>query len=217
MTRKMYWGFAILILLMGTAAVFIIMHKIAENRELKDQLAEMEKLANQINQREISKNNPPPAEPGFRWVWHNDHWDKVPISNPNGPVVHHHVPIADVSTENVQTSEETNLYRLEGKPIDEDFYREYIKSYSRERLQDNLKSYQKAVGRNRTGNIPILMKSLKKNLAWSDKFPDCEHTRNMINEIKADIKYEQDVVNRMEEHISLMSKVLNEKENHDEK
>lgn len=38
MTRKMYCGFAILILLIGTVAVFVIQHEMAENRELKDQL-----------------------------------------------------------------------------------------------------------------------------------------------------------------------------------
>lgn len=103
MNRKMYWGVAILIVLLGTAAVFVIMHEVAENRDLKDQLAEAERLANQIEQQQVSENNPPPAEPGFKWVWHHNHWDKVPI-NANGPIAHHD-PITEVSDERPQQKE----------------------------------------------------------------------------------------------------------------
>ena len=60
MTRKMYWGVAILILLIGTAAVFIIQHELAENRKLKDQLDDAQKLADEIEQRKISENDPSP-------------------------------------------------------------------------------------------------------------------------------------------------------------
>lgn len=60
MTRKMYRGVAILILLIGTAAVFVIMHEIAANRELNKDLSEAQKLADQINQRKISENNRSP-------------------------------------------------------------------------------------------------------------------------------------------------------------
>ncbi len=44
MTRKMYWGIAILILLLGTAAVYIIMHEIADNRDLTKLLEEADNL-----------------------------------------------------------------------------------------------------------------------------------------------------------------------------
>lgn len=50
MTRRMSWGFAILILLLGTAAVFIVIHESAENRKLTKLLVEAENLENQIKQ-----------------------------------------------------------------------------------------------------------------------------------------------------------------------
>lgn len=81
MTRRMYWGVAILILLLGTAAVFII--EIAENRQLKEQLAEAEKIANQIKQQEVAENNPRVAREGYKLVKHDDHFHEVPIDAPD--------------------------------------------------------------------------------------------------------------------------------------
>ncbi len=78
MRYKLYWGLGILIVLLICAFVFVMINEITENRELKDQLAELEALENQINERKAAENNPPPAEPGYKWVRHGDHWDKVP-------------------------------------------------------------------------------------------------------------------------------------------
>lgn len=58
----MTWGLATLILLLVTAAVFVILREIADNRELDKQLAEAEELVEQINQRKVSENNPLPQE-----------------------------------------------------------------------------------------------------------------------------------------------------------
>lgn len=77
MTRRVYWGIAILILLFGTTVTFIIQQEITENRELEKQLSEAQKLANQINQRKISENNKPP---------------EVPTDNPKQPIEPHEVP-----------------------------------------------------------------------------------------------------------------------------
>ena len=62
MKSKMYWGLAILILLLVTAAVFVILREIADNRDLNDQLTEAEELVEQINQRKVSENNQSPKE-----------------------------------------------------------------------------------------------------------------------------------------------------------
>ncbi len=83
MRTKVYWGLGVLILLLGAAAVFIIQHEIAENRELKKQLAEAKKLANQIKEQEALKNNPPVAREGYKMVPHGDHWHEVPIDAPD--------------------------------------------------------------------------------------------------------------------------------------
>ena len=217
MIRKMYWGFAILILLIGIAAVFIIQHEISENRELKDKLAELEALANQINQRKISKNNPPPAEPGFKWVWHNDHWDKVPISNPNGPIAHHHVPIADVTTQNVQTSKENGQYLDGNKPIDEDFYRAYIKKYSRERLEAMIKSDQRFNEHLRAEIIPKLEEGRQLYLNRLEVHPNMEPYRKGLARYETQIQEHEAIIGRKEEGIRMASKVLNEEANNVEK
>ncbi len=57
MNRKIYWGIAILIMIISTAAVFLIRHELAEHRELNHQLEDVEKLANQIKQRKIAEVN----------------------------------------------------------------------------------------------------------------------------------------------------------------
>lgn len=62
MKSRMYWGVAILILLLVTAAVFIIVNKVAEDRELEVQLKEAEKMANWIKQQEVLKDRPSAAE-----------------------------------------------------------------------------------------------------------------------------------------------------------
>ena len=62
MKSRMKWGVAILILLLVTAAVFVILREIADNRELNDQLTEAEELVEQINQRKISENKQSPKE-----------------------------------------------------------------------------------------------------------------------------------------------------------
>lgn len=80
MNRKFYWGIATLIILLGTAGVFIIVNELAENRELEKQFAEAEKLENRINQQQVSKDSLPPAKPGFKWVRHDDHYHQVKIT-----------------------------------------------------------------------------------------------------------------------------------------
>ena len=62
MNRKMYWGIAILILLLGTAALFIIINEFAKDSELNVQLEEAEKLANRIKQQQELKDRPSAAE-----------------------------------------------------------------------------------------------------------------------------------------------------------
>ena len=57
MTRKMYWGITILILLLGTAAVYIIMHEIADNRDLTKLLDEADNLEKQIKQQPVSNSS----------------------------------------------------------------------------------------------------------------------------------------------------------------
>lgn len=65
MRKKMIWRSAILIiLLIGVSAVLLM-----RNIDTEPDIVYIDI--------EPSKENPPPDEPGYKWVWHHDHWDKV--------------------------------------------------------------------------------------------------------------------------------------------
>ncbi len=98
MKRKMYWGVTILIILLGTAAMFIIMHELAENRPLKVQVEEAEEPANQINQKKISENNPLPEVPI------SDSAD-APVDSTESTA---EKPITDTTQDNKESPEEIN-------------------------------------------------------------------------------------------------------------
>lgn len=112
MRNRVYWGLGVLIVLILGVFVHVMVNEHAKNKQLKAELKEAKELANQIEQQQVSENNPPPAEPGFKWVWHHNHWDKVPI-NANGPIVHHEDPIDEVTKEmpvvNAQASEKSEV------------------------------------------------------------------------------------------------------------
>ena len=130
MNRKMYWGVALLILLIGTAAVFVILHELAENRQLAKENADLEELVNRLNEPQVSENNPPPAEPGFKWVWHHNHWDKVPI-NANGPIAHHEDPTDPIDQPPVEERPHvTEVSKGIGKRFEERTDEELRNSYS---------------------------------------------------------------------------------------
>ena len=88
MTRSMKWGVAILMLLLGTAAVLIVMNEVAENRELEKEITDAQKLADQIKEREVSE---------------NDQSAKEPISD---PIEQQDIRVADVSNETEQEGNE---------------------------------------------------------------------------------------------------------------
>ena len=90
MSKKMIWGFAALIILLIAAGGFIYW-QLSTVQQLKEQLAQDAKLLEGDGTPEVEHvvskaDSPPPAEPGFKWVRHNDHWDKVPVSTPPAPV-----------------------------------------------------------------------------------------------------------------------------------
>ncbi len=83
------------------------------------------------------KNNPPPAEPGYKWVWHHNHWDKVKISEQNEtPVIANDVPkksqqhiSSSASSETIrqQNQRYMEMYRddIEGGEPLYNFYKEH--------------------------------------------------------------------------------------------
>ena len=86
MRNKLYWGLGILIVLLIGAFVFVMVKDQSKIRQLETDLAEVQKklevhneAANTPKVVDISDVKPPPAEPGFKWVRHGDHWDKIPV------------------------------------------------------------------------------------------------------------------------------------------
>ena len=82
MDRKMYWGIAALMIILIAAGGFIY-YQWSGVQQLKEQLAQDKKMLekNDNVQHAASKaDEKPPDEPGYKWVRHNDHWDKVPIT-----------------------------------------------------------------------------------------------------------------------------------------
>ena len=65
MKRKFFWGLATLIVLFIGVSAFLLMR----NTDTKTVYIDVEP----------SKDNPPLVEPGYKWVWHHNHWDKVKI------------------------------------------------------------------------------------------------------------------------------------------
>ena len=83
MNRKMSWGIAALIIILIAAGGFIY-YQWSQVQQLKEQLAQDDKLLEENNKPKVqhaasTSDTKPPDEPGFEWVRHGDHWDKVPI------------------------------------------------------------------------------------------------------------------------------------------
>lgn len=141
----------------------------------------------------------------------------MPIDNPTGPIVHHDVPIADFPFEDGQTSEENDLYIEDNNPIDENFYREYTKKYSRERLEATVKSEKKVNEHIRSVDIPFYEKIHDQYLEMLKNHPDNEYFLKGLAEAEAEIKRFQLALKNGEDMIRMASNVLNEEVNNVEK
>ncbi len=93
MRNKLYWGLGILIVLLIGAFSFVLVKEQSKIRQLETDLADLQKKREAHNEAantpkvvDISDVKPPPAEPGFKWVRHGDHWDKIPVGQPETTV-----------------------------------------------------------------------------------------------------------------------------------
>lgn len=98
MRYKLYWGLGIFIVLLIGAFTFVIVNEVEKNKQLEADLVEAQKKLEAHNKAE---NTPtvveisdvkPPDEPGFKWVRHGDHWDKVPVEQREVP---HQTPASE--------------------------------------------------------------------------------------------------------------------------
>ena len=81
MNRKMYWGIAALIFVLIAAGGFMYW-QLSTVQQLKEQLAQDEKMLEEKD-KPVAANELPPAEPGKKWVPHDDHFHEVPIDAPD--------------------------------------------------------------------------------------------------------------------------------------
>ena len=151
MRNKVYWGLGVLIILIIATTTVVVIRLNNETQRLKDELAQLEEAQKKTEKTPHTvdfSETKPPDEPGYKWVRHGDHWDKVPISNPTGPIEHHNVPIADVSNDSdtnyVEFSMSEELARvreidLEHVPKRIEFYKNAIPKA--EERYNNLSTY----------------------------------------------------------------------------
>ena len=72
MKSRIYWGVVTLIVLL--VGVSVVMLTRTTDTEIEVTV---------YTDVEPSKDNPPPAEPGYKWVWHHNHWDRVKEDTPS--------------------------------------------------------------------------------------------------------------------------------------
>lgn len=195
MNRKMYWGVAILILLIGTAAVFMLTRTTeTEPKTVYNPLTEAEKKQVEQNIPDAidkeKQNLPPIIAEG----------DKQQVDD----------PIAEVSDEtNDQTSKETDLSKYEGKPLDEDFFRN---NYSREAIKSMIELDKEINERIRTVDIPFHEKIRARYLKLLQVQSDNEYGKRGLSESEAEIQRFKLINKNGEELNRLMSNVLNEED-----
>ena len=90
MNRRNYLGLGVLIIILIAAGGFIYWQW-SEVQKFKKQLAQDAKHL-EGNDKTVAVDELPPAEPGFKWVRHGDHWDKVPVAQSEVP---HQTPASE--------------------------------------------------------------------------------------------------------------------------
>ncbi len=79
MNKKLYWGLGVLFLLIIGVFVIILVQQKAELNEWEADAAKDKKLTT-AEKPPIVAPKPPPPEPGYEWVQHGDHYDKVKVA-----------------------------------------------------------------------------------------------------------------------------------------
>ncbi len=89
MRNKLYWGLGVLIILFIAISSFVFYKQWTEIQQLKQEVAQDEKLLQESNKPIVSSDKPitkddlPAADEGFKWVQHGDHFHQVPMDAPD--------------------------------------------------------------------------------------------------------------------------------------
>ena len=187
MNRKMYWGVAILILLIGTAAVFIIQHELADHRQLAEESADLEALKNRIKEENDVKDNPLSDAP-------------VPNLDPTDPIELLPVEAPPQVTE-VSNDTETSTDTIIDKNWIREFYSRYSPSDFERIKKSDIKLYEML-----KESIPGLEKSLKGYSEYLQRDPDSKYYRQMYERTSRRL-YDK---RRQFEHQKMVMEVLDE-------
>ena len=76
MRKKMYWGIASLILIIGVVGVYLMLQPATDTEPEKKFIVPSEA---DLEKAREAKQPPREAKDGFEWEWHADHWHEVPI------------------------------------------------------------------------------------------------------------------------------------------
>ena len=100
MHKRIAIGLIVLIFVLGVAIVFY--HQYTDIQQLKEDAAQAKKLLEENDKPKVqhvasTSDTKPPDEPGYKWVRHGDHWDKVPVAD--------QTHIVEVSNETPQQKE----------------------------------------------------------------------------------------------------------------
>ena len=91
MNKKLYWGLGVLFILIIGGFVFLLVQQKAELNEWEADAAKDKKLTT-AEKPPLVAPKPPPPVPGFKWVQHGDHFDKVPLAATSETPVQHTAP-----------------------------------------------------------------------------------------------------------------------------
>ena len=200
MRKKMYWGIATLIILIlgaGVAAVLFMYNTDTEPNVIYKYIEPARRT-----QTDLAEN--PTAREGVK--------DKIPIDVQD--TGHDETSIG--VTEKPAAFGKTDLSVYEGKPLDEDFFRD---NYSREQLESKIKSKKKLIDSFRTTHIPQVEELRNQSLKFLQSVPDNmnEHMKKVLAKNEAVLNEYKGFVERLERHIAIITNVLNEEANNVEK
>ena len=203
MRKKMYWGIASLILIIGVVGVYFMLQPESDTEPEKRYIVPTEA---ELNKAREARKPPPGASPNGHW--HGNEWHEESHAEPAN------VPPAAVAIENVQKVKVSNPFEGEDhKPSEDSSWEDTYRKYSREKLESRLKSHQWSIEQLKTKNIPHLEKLREKKLKFLESIPDSisEHTKKGLADVEAEIRQYEFEIKNMEGMIATISKVLNEK------
>ena len=107
MTKNFQWAIGGLALLIaGFVALQIYLYVDMENFKQELEAGRIKPETPKTPNVDISEEKPEDV-PGFKWVRHVDHWDLVPMDNPNLPIEQPPVQVAEDSNNTQQQSDVT--------------------------------------------------------------------------------------------------------------